>query len=224
MKKANLLNISKSLKRDLSLRQGITYKEKLTSSEFGKEYFDGDRRLGYGGYTYDGRWIKVAKDVVKLFNLKPTDKVLDIGCGKGFLVNDLISFCQIDAYGVDISEYALQHSMKAVAGRLHLQDMRKLIFPDHTFDAILCINTLHNLPKVEAYIAIQEMNRVVKLKKNIFIQVDSYRTNEDLKIFEDWVLTAKLYMTPSEWLDFFKDCNYQGSYFWTILNRDGSVE
>ena len=224
MKKVNLLNVSKGSKRDLGLRRGITYEEKLTSSEFGKEYFDGNRRLGYGGYTYDGRWIKVANEVVKLFNLKPGAKVLDIGCGKGFLVNDLINSCQIDAYGVDISTYALLHSMKEVTGRLHLHDMRKLTFPDDSFDAVLCINTLHNLSKIEAYAAIKEMSRVVKSQENIFIQVDSYRNNEDLKIFEDWVLTAKLYMTPSDWLSFFKDCNYRGSYFWTILNQDGSVE
>lgn len=224
MKKINLLELSKDIKRDLSLRKNITYEEKVISSEFGKDYFDGNRRLGYGGYKYDGRWVRVAKKVVKFFDLKPDDKVLDIGCGKGFLVNDLMNSCKIDAYGIDISEYALQNSIEEISGRLHLQDMRNLVFPDSSFDVVLCINTLHNLSKTDAYIAIKEMNRVVKTKEKIFIQVDSYRSNEDLKVFEDWVLTAKLYMTPSDWLSFFKDCNYSGSYYWTILNRDGSVE
>tara|TARA_Y100000588_G_scaffold369798_1_gene439208 strand:- start:1546 stop:2220 length:675 start_codon:yes stop_codon:yes gene_type:complete len=224
MKEFNLLEVSQSVKRDLSLRSNITFQDRVRSATFGYDYFDGDRKLGYGGYIYDGRWVKVAERAVKLFNLKPGDKVLDIGCAKGFFVHDLIYSFDLDAYGVDVSTYALLNAMPSIAGRLHLQNMNTLLFPDDTFDAIFCINALHNLDKVDAFGAIQEMNRVVKDKQKIFIQVDSYRDNEDLTIFENWVLTAKLYMQPENWLKFFEASKFEGAYFWTILRKDGSVE
>ena len=224
MKEFNLLEVSASVKRDLSLRSDITFEDRLRSSEFGYDYFDGDRKLGYGGYKYDGRWVKVAQRAVKHFDLKPGDKVLDVGCAKGFFVNDLVNSCGIDAYGVDISTYALMNSIPNVSGRLHYQNMTNLLFSDSTFDAVFCINTLHNLDKVGAFSAIQEFNRVVKNSQRIFIQVDSYRNLEDLKVFEDWVLTAKLYLSPENWLKFFRAAKFEGSYFWTILRKDGSVE
>ena len=139
MKEFNLLEVSASVKRDLSLRSDITFEDRLRSSEFGYDYFDGDRKLGYGGYKYDGRWVKVAQRAVKHFDLKPGDKVLDVGCAKGFFVNDLVNSCGIDAYGVDISTYALMNSIPNVSGRLHYQNMTNLLFPDSTFDAVFCI-------------------------------------------------------------------------------------
>lgn len=225
MRKVNLLQVDPSAKRDLSLRSNITSQERAISSRFGRDYFDGDRRLGYGGYYYDGRWIAVARRAVKLFGLKAGDKVLDIGCGKGFFVYDLVNQFDIDACGLDISEYALEQARPEVQGRLHLHDIRKrLMFPDSSFDAVFCINTLHNLERGEAVKVVEEMIRVAKVKKNIFIQVDSYRNAADRDIFEKWVLTAKLYMLPDDWLKFLVGCGYAGSYFWTILRGDGSVE
>ena len=139
----------------------------IKAKEYEFDYWDGDRRYGYGGYKYDGRWVKVAQRAVKHFDLKPGDKVLDVGCAKGFFVNDLVNSCGIDAYGVDISTYALMNSIPNVSGRLHCQDMTNLLFPDSTFDAVFCINALHNLDKVGAFSAIQEFNRVVKNSQRI---------------------------------------------------------
>ena len=224
MKEYNLLELPKTAKRDLSVRKDVSFSERLKSSKFGYDYFDGGRRLGYGGYNYDGRWVKVSKRAVEFFDLKPGDKVLDVGCGKGFFVHDLVNSEGLDAYGVDVSSYAISKAMPDIVGRLHLQDMRQLLFPDGTFDAVFCINTLHNLSEVEAFSAMQELNRVVKDKRKIFVQVDSYRNEEDLKVFEHWVLTAKLYMNPEKWLEFFEKCSFQGAFYWTVLRADGSVE
>lgn len=224
MREFNLLNRPNTGQRDLLIRQNISFMDRLKSSEFGYDYFDGTRKLGYGGYNYDGRWINVSKRAVQFFDLKPGDKVLDVGCGKGFFVHDLVNSESIDAYGVDISSYALLKAMPEVAGRLHLQDMRKLLFPDDAFDAVFCINTLHNLSKVEAFGALQELNRVARDKTKIFVQVDAYRTEEDLETFEKWALTANLYMKPERWLEFFKQCGFEGAFYWTVLRADGSVE
>src|SRR6266705_266806 len=131
------------------------------SRKFGQEYWDGERKYGYGGYRYDGRWRAVARDIIAHFGLCPGMRVLDVGCGKGFLVKDLMVECPgLEAFGLDISLYALMHCEKAVVGRLHLGSANKLAFPDSAFDCVLSINTIHNLPRPRAIQAMQEIQRV----------------------------------------------------------------
>ena len=118
----NLLSKLPRGKRNVNARAEAKTDEIIAiSREYGELYFDGPRKYGYGGYRYDGRWIPVAEDMVKHFDLKPGDRVLDVGCGKGFLVKDLIKVCPgLEAFGLDISEYALMHCEPEVVGRLHL--------------------------------------------------------------------------------------------------------
>src|SRR5262249_3873659 len=105
----NLLSKLPRGKRNVNARAEAKTDEIIAiSRQYGELYFDGPRKYGYGGYRYDGRWIPVAEDMVKHFDLKPGDRVLDVGCGKGFLVKDLIKVCPgLEAFGLDISEYAL---------------------------------------------------------------------------------------------------------------------
>ena len=114
--------------------------------QYGKDYWDGDRRYGFGGYHYDGRWRSVAADLVKHYGIKPGDKILDVGCGKGFL---LYEFTQevpgVEVTGIDISEYAIENSKKEIRGNLQTGNAISLPFPDDTFDFIISITTLHNL-------------------------------------------------------------------------------
>ena len=147
MRKINLLNSIKKIKRSISERKSKKNKKIIKiSREYGYEYFDGDRIYGYGGYKYDGRWVSVAKRIKKIYKLKNNAKILDIGCAKGFLVKDLVDI-GLDAYGLDISEYAIKNSHKDVAGRIHLGNANKLPFGDNTFDFVISLNTLHNLEK-----------------------------------------------------------------------------
>lgn len=181
---------------------------------FGQQYFDGPREYGYGGYRYDGRWVPVAGDIVKFYNLQSGSRVLDVGCAKGFLVSDFMDY-EIDAFGLDISRYALKHCHSTVIGRLHLGEADLLPFPDNSFDLVLSINTLHNLPRDLLIEALKEIRRVSK--GNAFIQVDSYRTPEQKQQFEDWVLTAQFHGYPDDWLEVFAEANYRGDYGWTII-------
>ena len=145
----NLLSKLPRGKRNVNARAEAKTDEIIAiSREYGELYFDGPRKYGYGGYRYDGRWIPVAEDMVKHFDLKPGDRVLDVGCGKGFLVKDLIKVCPgLEAFGLDISEYALMHCEPEVAGRLHLGNAVKLPFPDGSFKAVISLNTVHNLDR-----------------------------------------------------------------------------
>jgi ubiquinone/menaquinone biosynthesis C-methylase UbiE len=213
----NLLARLPKGKRNVNARAEAKTPEIIAiSRQYGELYFDGPRTYGYGGYRYDGRWIPVAEDIVKHFNLKPGDRVLDVGCAKGFLVKDLMRVCPgLEAFGLDISEYALMHCESEVVGRLHLGSADKLPFPDKSFNAVLAINTIHNLERADAICAVGEMERLAPGRG--FIQVDSYRTPEQREVFLEWVLTAKFHDYPDGWLKLFSEARYTGEYFWTII-------
>ena len=217
MKKLNLLKSLPKPKRNIQNRSDSKDPEIIKKAkEYGEMYWDGPREYGYGGYTYDGRWRSVAKNIINYYELSSKMKVLDIGCGKGFLVKDLMLECSdLDVYGLDISEYALMKADKELTGRLHIGSADRLIFPDNTFDFVISLNTIHNLSKDKALNAIKEIERVSKGKS--FIQVDSYLTERQKEIFESWVLTADYHDFPEGWLNLFKKAGYTGDYDWTII-------
>lgn len=188
----------------------------MHAKQYGQKYFDGPRDYGYGGYFYDGRWVPVAIDIVKHFGLKPGDRVLDVGCAKGFLVKDLMKVCPgLEVFGIDISTYALMHCEPEVIGRLHLGSGDNLPFPDNSFDCVLSLNTIHNFTRERAIKAIKEIQRLSGGKA--FIQVDSYHTAQQKEIFESWVLTAEFHDYPDNWVKVFKEAGYTGDYYWTII-------
>jgi ubiquinone/menaquinone biosynthesis C-methylase UbiE len=216
MGEINLLKALPTSKRDVKLRTLVKTNEHIEiARQYGHLYFDGPREYGYGGYAYDGRWRPVAKDIVEHFKLKPGDRLLDVGCAKGFLVKDLLEL-GIDAYGVDISEYAIFNCEPEVIGRLHIGSAEKLIFPNNSFKAVVSINTIHNLPRLGCITALQEIERIAPGKG--FIQVDSYHSPAQKEVFENWVLTAKYHGYPDEWRKLFNQACYTGDYYWTVIN------
>lgn len=217
MEEINLLRALPKSKRNVQARQEAKDPEVIRiSKQYGEMYFDGPRDYGYGGYRYDGRWIPVAKDIVQHFNLKQGDRVLDVGCAKGFLVKDLMSVCPgLEVFGIDISDYALKHCEPEVIGRLHKGSADQLPFPDGSFDAVISLNTLHNFSRDGVIVAMRELQRVSKGRG--FVQVDSYRTPEQKELFEDWVLTAEFHDYPDQWISLFEEAGYTGDYYWTIL-------
>ncbi|GEO42986.1 methyltransferase [Skermanella aerolata] len=218
MAEVNLLRRYPNGKRSVQSRAERKTEELIRiARQYGQEYFDGPREFGYGGYRYDGRWIPIAEDIIAHFNLKSGMRVLDLGCAKGFLVKDLMKVQPgLEAFGLDISEYALLHCEPEVTGRLHIGNVKKLPFPDASFDAVVCVNTLHNLPREEAVAALREIERVSR-HGNSYVQVDSYRNDEERKIFEDWVLTAYTHGYPDYWKQIFDEAGYTGDYFWTYV-------
>lgn len=218
MAEINLLGGLPKSKRNVAKRSHEKTEEHIrVSREYGEIYFDGPREYGYGGYRYDGRWIPVAEEMVEHFGLKPGMRVLDIGAAKGFLVKDFMIACPgLDAFGLEISEYALMNCEEEAIGRLHLGNAVSLPFPDNSFDAVISLNTLHNLRKPDLITALQEMMRVTKDGK-AYVQVDSYRTEEEKEIFLDWVLTAYTHGFPHEWEAIFEEAGYTGDYYWTLI-------
>ena len=215
MAEINLLHRYPRSKRNIKARHAAQNLEREVAMKFGREYFDGDRTQGYGGYYYDGRWIPIAETFVEHWQLKAGDRVLDIGCAKGFLVKDLLIVCPgLEIVGLDISEYAMLKAEPEARGRMIIGNAADLPFFDNSFRAAISINTIHNLERDVCLEAVKEMQRVAP--NGGYIQVDSYRTEEDRHLFLDWVLTAKTHDYPEGWKALFAEAGYTGDYYWTI--------
>jgi SAM-dependent methyltransferase len=217
LSEVNLLRRYPKAKRNIVKRNsGQSAQNIAIARQYGYGYFDASRDTGYGGYRYDGRWVAIAEDVVAHWDLKPGDRVLDVGCAKGFLVKDLMKVCPgVEVFGVDISEYALLHCEPEVVGRLHLGNCLRMPFPDGSFSAVTAINVVHNLERDECIQAVREIERLAPGRG--YIQVDSYRTPEEEEIFLSWVLTAKTHYNPEGWRQLFAEAGYTGDYSWTII-------
>lgn len=186
------------------------------AKQFGEMYWDGPREYGYGGYRYDGRWRAVARDIIAHYGLEPGMRVLDVGCGKGFLVKDLMLECPgLEVFGLDVSLYAILQAPPEAIGRLHLGTAERLPFPDKSFDCVLSLNTIHNFPRARAVKAMSELERVSKGKS--YVVVDSYHTAEQREVFESWVLTAEFHDYPESWIKLFQEAGYTGDWSWTII-------
>ena len=211
-----LVNYPKT-KRNLEERLASkTDADRAIARQFGRDFFDGDRNHGYGGFNYMPRfWQPVIPTFKNYWNLMANSSLLDVGCAKGFMLHDLAeSIPGITLKGIDISEYAIKNAM--VDMKLHLQvaNATQLPFPDKTFDVVISINTVHNLDRNDCAKALQEIERVSR--GHSFITVDAYRNDDEKERMNAWNLTAKTIMSVEEWITFFKDVGYTGDYFWFI--------
>src|SRR5262245_65652507 len=142
----NLLARYPCAKRNLVARKEGQAENRVLARQFGREYFDGTREQGYGGYRYDGRWVPIARDIAAHFRLKPGDRVLDIGCAKGFLMRDLMAVVPgLEVWGLEISQYAIDNCHPDARGRILRGSAQKLPFAGDSVAAALCINVVHNL-------------------------------------------------------------------------------
>src|SRR5260370_40608778 len=182
-------------KLNLTARKQGQAGNRIIARRFGREYFDGTREQGYGGYRYDGRWIPVARDIAAHFRLERGDRVLDIGCAKGFLLRDLMAVVPgLDAWGLEISHYAIENCHPDARGRIVCGSAQTLPFASGSFAAALCINVVHNLGYDACVEAGQEIERAAP--RCGYIQVDAYRNRDASDAFLDWVLTAEAVGKP----------------------------
>jgi len=216
-KEIDLLTRYPKAKRDLTQRlESKTEEVRLVARKFDKEFFDGERKFGYGGFSYNPRyWSEVVKDFSDYYNLNDDSKILDVGCAKGFMLYDFYKLNpNLDLHGIDISKYAIDNSVPEIKGKLQVANATNLPYEDNFFDLVIAINTIHNLNKAECATALKEISRVSK--KNAFLTVDAYRNNDEKQRMYAWNLTAKTIMSVDEWIKFFDQNNYDGDYFWFI--------
>ena len=216
-KEIDLLAKYPKSKRNLEERASLkTSNERAKARLFGKEFFDGDRKYGYGGYYYNPKyWSDVVPEFQKYWQLTEQSSLLDVGCGKGFMLYDFKRLIPgILVKGLDISDYAIKNCHPEMKNFLQVGNAKKLEFKDNAYDYVISINTIHNLELEECKRAIKEISRVSF--KGSFITVDAYRNEEEKKRMYDWNLTAKTILSVDEWKKLFKELQYNGDYYWFI--------
>ena len=179
--------------------------------EFEREYWDGDRRYGYGGYRYDGRWKPVAEELIQIYELRSDARILDIGCGKGHLIYELSKLLpDSEISGCDISAHALANVPPAVKHcfRHHRAEL-PYPFDDRTFDLVVSIGALHNLTLPDLETALSEIERVGTSR---YVLMESYRNTAELFNLQCWALTCESFFSPVEWTWLFKKFGYTGDY------------
>lgn len=201
--------------RDVFKRLKYKSKEDVEiARKFGKDFFDGDRKNGYGGFSYNPKyWGPVVDDYKKYWNLNSKSSLLDVGCAKGFMLYDLYKLVpEMKLRGIDISNYAISNAVPEMKKFVQTGDAKEIPFEDNCFDIVIAINTIHNLEKEDCAKALREISRVSK--KYSFVVVDAYRNEDEKKKMYAWNLTGKTIMSVEEWKIFFKENNYEGDYFW----------
>ena len=208
--------VHKSTTRDYLARVNDSDFPKAKAAALAKnwafDYWDGDRRINYGGYKYmPGRWEKVARAMADHYGIKPGDKILDVGCGKGFLLYDFTLVVPgVEIYGIDISQYAIDNAKEEVRDRLTVGNATQLPWPDQHFDLVYSLNTLHNLHCYDLDPALREIERVGR--KNKYICVESYRNEVEKANLLYWQVTCEAFNTPAEWAWWFKQTGYTGDH------------
>jgi len=181
------------------------------AAQFGAAYWDGDRRYGYGGYHYDGRWFPVAQAIAAHYGLRSGDRVLDIGCGKGFLLHELTRAVPgLIVAGLDISTYAIEHAHENVKPFLVAGSAAALPYAAGEFDLVLSLGTLHNLGAADLFEALGEIARVSK--RHAYVMVESYRDEREKANLLYWQLTCKSFYSVADWEFVFERAGYHGDY------------
>jgi protein-L-isoaspartate(D-aspartate) O-methyltransferase len=179
------------------------------AKKYGFDYWDGERQYGFGGYNYDGRWEVVAKKLIETYNLTANSSILDIGCGKGFLIYELKKLLGCNVSGLDVSEYAKAHAKEEIKNNIVIGHAKSLPFADKSFDLIISNTTFHNLKIFDLISAIKEVARV---GKQSWICVESYRNESEKVNLLYWQLTCESFYSPEEWVWLYETNGLKGDY------------
>ncbi len=216
MGEIDLLHKYPKSKRPVDER-GTTVTEEIrnVSRKFDIEYFDGDRMYGYGGYNYHPRfWTETVKEFYNYYKMHDGYKILDVGCGKGFMMHDFLQLNpKLNVKGLEISSYAISNAKTEVVNLIDQGNAIELPYEDQSFDLIISINTIHNLNLNDLKKSLKEICRV---SKNSFITVDAWRNDEEKKRMLQWNLTALSYMHVNNWKKLFKEVGYDRDFYWFI--------
>ena len=181
------------------------------SKKYEFDYWDGKRCYGYGGYKYDGRWLNIAKKIIKKYKLNSKSRVLDVGCGKGFLVYELSKLLKSsNIFGIDRSRYAIKNSPKLVQKNLKCMNVSSgLNYKKKQFDLVISINLIHNFEINELK---KVLKSIIKISSKSFVSTESYRNDKELFNLQCWALTCNSFFSEKEWKWIFKEFGYNRDY------------
>lgn len=216
MPEINLLDRLPPTKRDPKARAQLkTAEDRALAKQFGRDFFDGERRHGYGGYRYDGRWLPVARRLVEYYKLPPDARILDVGAAKGFLMAEFLQVLPgATVRGIDVSLYAKENAYGEMGKLIDVGSAEELPYSSGSYDLVISINSIHNLPLDRCKQALREMQRVSRAHK--FVTIDAWRNEQEHQRLLDWILTAETYMSVDDWVKLFAEVGYTGDYWWFI--------
>lgn len=198
-------------KKRIVSKEYRTIKNRIIASYRGKDFYDGSRKNGYGGYKYDGRWSEVAKKIFKIYNLKDNAKILQIGSDKGFLLYEIKKIKRKSkVYGIEISDYAISKTIPSIKKNIIKSNFTKLNFKKNYFDFVIAIGAVYSLSLIDAIKCLKEIKRVSK--KNSFITLGSYENLKEKNLFEKWSLLGTTILHKKDWIEVLKHCKYRGDY------------
>lgn len=224
MREFNALKDYPQPKEPRYVGQGIrTIKSRIIASYRGEEYYDGDRKNGYGGFKYDGRWKKIAEFMCQEYDLNENSAVLQIGCEKGFLLHDFHEkFPAMKLRGTDVSDYAIKNAMPSIKKSITKAPFTNLPFKDNEFDFVIAIGVVYTLNLTDAIQCIKEIQRVGKGKS--FITLGAYRNEKGKKLFRYWTLLGCTILHVKDWIEVLKEAGYTGDYFFSTAEYLNLVE
>lgn len=203
----------KSQRKDIiSERVAVSEEDRRIARQFGREYFDGPRVLGLGGYHYNAKFFTpVVEDMIKHWGLTSQSKILDVGCGKGFMMHDFAQALPgVEVAGIDISDYCIENAMPDMKPFIKKASCDALPYPDHYFDVVIAIATIHNLEYDGVKKSLEEIVRVGK--GPAFVKINGYRSDWERDQLNNWNLVAKTILPVEEWLKLFQETGYTGDY------------
>lgn len=193
----------------------ISIEKKIIAWKKSKEFYDGSRKNGYGGFKYDGRWIKILPKIIKRYKLNSNSKVLEIGCKKGFLIHDLKKLVPgIKCVGIEDHIYPIKNCKKEVKKFIKLANFTKLPFKNNSFDCVIAISSIYTYNFGDLLKIFSEIKRVSKSNKNL-ITVASYKNIQDLEKLLNWTTLSTVILKEKDWIKLFKIMKYNGDYFFT---------
>lgn len=192
---------------------------KIIASSEDEEYYDGDRKFGFGGYHYDGRWIKLLPKIIKKYSITEKSRVLEIGCKKGFFLNDLkILVPKIKFYGIEDHNYPIKKAMKSVKKNIQNCKYYNLPFKNKSIDFLFGFSCIY---KYNLFDLVNTLKEIQRVSKKSLISVAAYETKKEKEVFEDWTLIGNILLHKNEWKTLFKKVGYKGDYYFTTAKSLG---
>lgn len=214
MKKFNFGYFKKNTNRKLKIsKQGRSVLNKFEAWKLGKEYYDGNRNNGYGGFKYDGRWLTILPKIIKRYKLSNKSKILDLGCKKGFFMKDLKTFLpKAKVWGIEDHYYPIKNAEKEIKSNIIFSKYYEIPFKDNYFDFVIGFSSIYKYNFGDLIKIINEINRV---SKKSFFTIASYDSKKDKELFEAWTLIGTTILSKKDWKKLFKILDYKGDYYFT---------
>ena len=188
-----------------------TIQNRIIASYRDREFYDGDRNNGYGGFRYDGRWKIVAKRMAEEYRLTEKSSILQVGCEKGFLLHDFQALLPgVTVKGIEVSDYAIEHSLDTVRDHIQKAALTRFPFQEETFDLVIGLGVVYALNLADAIQCLKEIQRVTM--RHSFITLGSYDSEEEFRMFRYWTLLGCTILSSADWIEVLKHAQYGGDY------------